>query len=153
MKERLEQVFSAHAGTSAELIPILQQVQEEFGYLPEEAMESIARFLRVPASRVYAVASFYAQFRFSPMGRHKVSVCTGTACHVKGADRVLDGVERVLGVSEGETTEDGEYTLETVACIGCCGLAPVLTIDDEAHGRLTPQGADRLFAKGEDSRQ
>ena len=138
MEGPLKKILSAYAGKSIELIPILQQVQNEFSYLPEPEMRQIARFVGVPESRVYAVATFYAQFRFTPMGRNKVTVCRGTACHVRGAQRILEEVEQRLGVKEGETTEDLEYTLETAACIGCCGLAPMIVINETTYGRLTP---------------
>jgi NADH-quinone oxidoreductase subunit E len=131
----LAEVFDSYSGNEQELISILQDVQERFGYLPEEAMLEISRFLGIPESRVYAVASFYAQFRFTPMGKNIVMCCRGTACHVKGAPRILDEVKRELGIDEGETTEDLEYTLETVACIGCCALAPCLMIMERVMGR------------------
>ncbi len=126
MEERLKAIFLSYDGKKDELIPILQQVQEEFGYLPEQAMLEIARFTGVPESRVYAVATFYTQFRFTPIGRNHVMVCRGTACHVRGAPRILEEIERQLGIKEGETTSDLEYSLETVACIGCCGLSPCI---------------------------
>ena len=116
----LSKVLDTHLGIPEELISILQDVQERFGYLPKEAMFDVSKFLGIPESRVYAVASFYAQFRFKPMGKNTVMVCRGTACHVKGAPRILDEFKRELGIDENETTEDKEYTLETVACLGCC---------------------------------
>ena len=137
MKEHLQKIFKRFRGTENELIPVLQAVQEELGYLPEESMQEIAAFLRVPESRVYAVASFYAQFRFTPIGRNHVMVCRGTACHVRGAPRIIETIERELGIAEGETTEDMEFSYETVACIGACGLAPNLTVNKDTHGRLT----------------
>lgn len=129
-----------------EIIPILQRIQAEFGYLPEQAMLEVARFAMVPESSVYATATFYAQFRFEPVGRNHVAVCRGTACHVRGAEGILQTLERQLGVKEGETSADLEYTLEAVACIGCCALAPALTINnEEVHGKLTPKKAAQLF--------
>ena len=145
MEERLSKIFSAFEKREDNLIPILQRVQEEFGYLPEDAMMGIAKAIGVPESRVYAVASFYAQFRFTPMGRNHVMVCRGTACHVRGAARILDEAERQLRIKEGETTEDLEYTLETVACIGCCGLAPTIVINEDTYGRLTPKDIPKIF--------
>jgi NADH-quinone oxidoreductase subunit E len=144
----LAEVFDSYSGNEQELISILQDVQERFGYLPEEAMLEISRFLGIPESRVYAVASFYAQFRFTPMGKNIVMCCRGTACHVKGAPRILDEVKRELGIDEGETTEDLEYTLETVACIGCCALAPCLMINDKVVAHLTPEKVKTLFKRG-----
>lgn len=143
----LSSVLDTFRGEEEELIPILQDIQERFGYLPKEAMFDVSKFLGVPESRVYAVASFYAQFRFKPMGKNTVSVCRGTACHVKGAPRILDEFKRVLGIDENETTEDQEYTLETVACLGCCALAPCATINDEVAANLTPKKVKSLFKK------
>ncbi|MGA7276416.1 MAG: NADH-quinone oxidoreductase subunit NuoE [Desulfocapsaceae bacterium] len=139
MEERLSAVLSPYKGRKDALIPILQQVQEEIGYLPDEAMLEIARTTGLPESRVYAVASFYAQFRFTPRGKHTIMVCRGTACHVRGAEKILEETERTLGIVEGETTEDKEYTLETVACIGCCALAPCVMIDEDVEAKLTPK--------------
>ena len=145
MEERLRAILAPYEGRKDKLIPILQQVQGEYGYLPEEAMAAIAKVTALPESRVYAVASFYAQFRFTPMGKHKVMVCRGTACHVQGAKRILEETERQLGIPQGETTEDLEYTLETVACIGCCALAPCMMIDEEVEAACDQeQGDDHL---------
>jgi NADH-quinone oxidoreductase subunit E len=141
----LTKVLDTYRGSQEELISILQDVQERFGYLPKEAMFDISKFLGVPESRVYAVASFYAQFRFMPMGKNTVMVCRGTACHVKGAPRILEEVKRELQVDEGETTKDLEYTLETVACLGCCALAPCIMINDEVAANLTPKKVKALF--------
>ena len=127
------------------LISLLQAVQERLGYLPPEALGTVARYARVPRSRVYGVASFYAQFRFNPVGRQRVAVCRGTACHVGGARFILEELERTLGIPEGQTTEDMEYSLETVACIGCCGLAPCLTVNDEVSAKLTPKKVRKKF--------
>jgi NADH-quinone oxidoreductase subunit E len=135
--ERLEAVLADHEPLKDELIPILQSVQEEFGYLPEESLRGVARHIRVPEAHVYGVASFYAQFRFTPVGKNMVMVCRGTACHVKGAPNILEEIETLLEIQEGETTPDMEHSLESVACIGCCALAPCLTVNTEVHGRLT----------------
>jgi NADH-quinone oxidoreductase subunit E len=133
-------------GNPYELIPMLQKVQNIMGYLPEEALREIARYIGVPESRVYAVATFYAQFRFTPIGRNHVMVCRGTACHVRGAPRILEAIEKKLGVGEGETTSDMEFSLETVACIGACGLAPNMVINKDTYGRLTKQRASEVLA-------
>jgi len=143
----LSRVLDTFRGDHEELIPILQDIQERFSYLPKEAMFDVSKFLGIPESRVYAVASFYAQFRFKPMGNNTVMVCRGTACHVKGAPRILDEFKRELGIDENETTEDQEYTLETVACLGCCALAPCAMINDEVAANLTPQKVKSLFQK------
>jgi len=143
----LANVLDPYSGSQEELISVLQDVQERFGYLPKEAMFEVSKFLGIPESRVYAVASFYAQFRFTPMGKNTVMVCRGTACHVKGAPRILDEFKRELGIDENETTEDKEYTLETVACLGCCALAPCAMINDEVAANLTPKKVKSLFQK------
>ena len=145
MEENLKEILSSYKGNSTELIPILQHVQKVYSYLPERAMLEISKFIAQPKSRIYAVASFYSQFRFTPMGKNKVMVCRGTACHVRGASRILDEVERQLAIKEGETTKDLEYTLETVACIGCCALAPCFTINEDVYGQLTRAKTAKIF--------
>lgn len=140
-----EGVEPADKGQSAGLIPLLQKAQAEWGYLPQEALRAIARELRLPESKVYGVATFYAQFKLTPVGRQRVMVCRGTACHVRGGARVLTTVKKELGLQEGETAADLSYTLETVACIGACALAPCLVVNNHVHGRLTPQKAAELF--------
>ena len=145
----LSSIFSSYRGKREELIPILQDVQEEFGYLSEEAMLEVAQFTGVPESGVYAVATFYAQFRFTPIGRHHVAVCRGTACHVQGAPRILEAIEEQLGIKEGETTPDLEYSLETVACIGACGLSPCFTDNRKVEAKMTPKKVAKYFTKGD----
>jgi len=129
------------------LIPALQAVQEKFGYLPEVAMEEIGRVAGVSPNVVYGVASFYAQFRTTPVGKKHVAVCQGTACHVRGAARILEAIERALDIKAGETTPELGYSLETVACIGACALAPTLRINEETHGKLTTNDIEKLFPK------
>jgi NADH-quinone oxidoreductase subunit E len=135
----LDRLLALYAGEKAEMIPILQHVQQVLGYLPEEAMRRIARFLRVPESTVFGVATFYAQFKFVPVGRNVIKVCRGTGCYVKGAPRLLDEIEKLLGIKDGETTLDLEYTLETVACFGSCALAPVVVVNGKVYGSVTPE--------------
>ena len=137
IKEQLDDVLSQYKGEKSELIPILQEAQEKFRYLPAEAMQTIARFLRIPESVVFGVSTFYSQFKLVPSGRNIVRVCRGTACHVRGGARILSEAERQLHIRPGETTEDMEYTLETVACIGACALAPTMTIEKETYGQMT----------------
>jgi NADH-quinone oxidoreductase subunit E len=120
------------------LIPVLQAVQHEFGYVPGEAMTTISQELRIPTAEIYGVATFYAQFHLQPRGRHIIRVCRGTACHVRGSLKILNKVKDLTGVEENKTTEDLRFTLEPVACIGACGLAPVMMVDDQTFGRLTP---------------
>jgi len=149
MEYSLSKILSSYKGAQGELIPILQKVQAEFGCLPEEAMNKVAEFCRVAESKVFGIASFYAQFRFVPLGRTQVTVCRGTACHVRGAPQILAEVERQLRIEEGETTPDLEYSLETVACIGCCALAPCLVINGKVESKMTPKKIKELFTKEE----
>ena len=143
--ELLEQILSSYSGQRNELVPILQEVQENLGYLPEDVMQDIARFISVPESHVYSVASFYAQFRTLPLGKKRVAVCRGTACHIRGAPQVLHAIEDLIHLKEGETSEDLEYTLETVACIGCCALAPCIRINKDVSGDMNAEKARKLF--------
>lgn len=147
MEPRLNAILASYEGTEDELIPILQHVQAEFGYLPAEAMLAVSRFARVPESRVYGVATFYAQFRFTPIGRQHILVCRGTACHVRGAPRILAEIEKHLGIKPGETTADGEYSLETVACIGACGLSPCIMSNKKVEAQMTPKKVSGLLRK------
>ena len=148
MEEPLSKIFSSFKGNPDELIPILQKVQHEYGYLSDSAMSETAEFTGVPSSRIYAVATFYAQFRFTPIGRNHITVCRGTACHVRGAPRILYEIEKTLGITDGETTEDLEYSLETVACIGACGLSPCIMINKKVKAKLTPRKVAELFTEG-----
>ena len=148
-REKLNDILSRYSGKKEELIPILQEAQEQFRYLPEETMREIARFLRLPESTVYGVATFYAQFKFSPVGRKVVRVCRGTACHVRGAPRILDEIEKHLGILPGETTDDLEYSLETIACFGSCALAPVMVVDENVYGRMTPARVGEILGEPE----
>jgi len=137
IKEKLNQILSRYSGKQDELIPILQEAQEQFRYLPSEVMLAIAKFLQLPESAIFGVATFYAQFKLTPSGRRVVRVCRGTACHVRGGARILREVEKRLGIKPGETTDDLEYSLETIACFGSCALAPVMVIDKNVYGRMT----------------
>ena len=129
----------------AQLIPILQMVQEKLKYLPPEAIKLVADYLEIPNSQVYGVATFYNQFRFNPPGKHPVKVCLGTACHVRGGDIILENFERKLEIKEGETTPDREFSVERVACVGCCALAPVALIGDDVHGKMAPSKVEGLI--------
>jgi NADH-quinone oxidoreductase subunit E len=133
----LKEILSHHKGEKHELITILQETQEKFRYLPAAAMQEISRFLNVPESTIYGVSTFYAQFKLTPLGKKVIRVCRGTACHVRGSAKVLAEMEKQLGIKAGQTTADMEYTLETVACIGACALAPTMTIDNETYGKMT----------------
>jgi NADH-quinone oxidoreductase subunit E len=131
------------------LIPILQEVQAFHGFISEDIVDEIERFTRVPAGEIYGVASFYSQFRFTKPGKHMVQVCLGTACHVRGSDRILELIERQLKVKAGDTTEDGTYSLERTACFGCCALAPVVMVNKDVHGRMSSTKAQKLLRKYE----
>ena len=146
MHQRLLPLLASHEGERGALIPVLQKVQSEFGYLPEEAISEIAHFLRVPESEVYGVASFYAQFRFQRQGEHTIKVCQGTACHVRGGHRILEAVERELGIHPEGTTEDYKFSLERVACFGCCALAPVMVVDKTVSGKMTIAKVKQILA-------
>ncbi len=146
VKEQLDELLSPYSGERGDLIPILQEVQERLGYLPREVMQKIAKFLSLPESTVYGVSTFYAQFKFVPTGKRIVKVCRGTACHVRGAGRILGAIERQLGIKPGETTDDLEYTLETIACFGSCALAPVIVIDKNVYGRMTTTKVGQILA-------
>ncbi len=147
MDERLNAILSRYEGRKHEVIPILQAVQRQFGYLQKETLRDVADFAGVPESQVYAVATFYAQFRFTPIGKKHVMVCRGTACHVRGAPRILQEIENQLGIKEGETTDDLEYSLETVACIGACGLSPCIMINEKVEASLTPKKVTKSLGK------
>ena len=132
-------------GKASLLIPLLQALQEELGWLPREALEEAAKHLRVPLSRVYGVATFYAQFYLEPRGRHLVRCCRGTACHVRGAAAVIRAVEETLGIKDGQTTPDLSFSFETVACLGACALAPVVVLDETYYGKMTPEKVRALL--------
>jgi len=143
-------ILRGFAGTRSDLVPALQRAQAALGYLSPDAVRRIARWLRLSENEVFGVATFYAQFRFTPPGRHHVRVCLGTACHVKGGVQMLQTLERKLGAGPGETTADGEYDVERVACLGCCALAPVLTLDDTIHGQMSVLALQELLDAGRD---
>jgi len=142
---QLDEILSSYQGANEDLIPILQHVQRVLGYLPETAMKRIARFLKLPESTVFGVGTFYAQFKLAPSGRNSVTVCRGTACHVRGGARILREVERHLGIKSGESTPDLEYCLETVACIGACALAPTMLVSNNTYGQMTPKKATEIL--------
>jgi NADH-quinone oxidoreductase subunit E len=144
-EKRLNEILSSYQGKKDELIPILQQVQQAFGYLPEPMMKKIAKFLQLPESTVFGVGTFYAQFKLVPSGRNIIRVCRGTACHVRGGARILREVEKHLGIKPGESTPDLEYCLETVACIGACALAPTMVVNNETHGQMTTKKAAEVL--------
>lgn len=135
--------------TSGDIIPLLQRIQEAYGYLPRDVVLRVCEETDLPASRVFGVATFYSQFSLQPQGRHLVRCCKGTACHVRGGQRVMDTIQRTLGISDGETTSDMAFSLETVACLGTCFLAPVLTVNDTYYGQVTPDRLKKVLAQYE----
>ena len=141
LQRRLSPIVEKYRGKEGASIPLLADVQSEIGYVAEEAVEYVGAELGIPPAELFGVATFYAMFRFQPQGKYVVRLCRGTACHVQGSGRVGEQIERSLDVKDGETTKDLMFTLQYVACIGCCSLAPVMLVNDEAYGRLTPEKA------------
>jgi NADH-quinone oxidoreductase subunit E len=141
----IEKIVKKYENRPDELISILQETQSMFGYLPEKALDGIANGLRIPSSRIYGVATFYTQFRLHPLGRYVVRICHGTACHVTGSDNLSKAVEEDIGIKEGGTTPDGLITLDRVACLGCCSLAPTVMINDKIYGKMTHDRLRRLI--------
>lgn len=149
IREKSRKIVEPWRNGKGGLIPILQAVQEQMGYLPPEALETISREMKIPSSEIYGVATFYAQFHLKPRGRHIIRICRGTACHVRGSLKILERVKEILKIEENGTTEDLRFTLEPVACLGACGLAPVVMINDVTYGRLTPDGIKPILDKHE----
>jgi len=147
MTNELASVLVGFQGEEGSLIPILQKVQEKYGYLPSEAISEVAKFTRMSESEIFGVASFYAQFYFAKRGKHSIKVCLGTACHVRGGQQILDEMERELKPDSGGTTEDHKFSLERVACFGSCALAPVMVIDKNVYGRMTVAKAKDILVE------
>jgi NADH-quinone oxidoreductase subunit E len=142
---RLDSVFENHQGEEGALIPVLQEAQGIYGYLSEEVLATIAKRLNIPLSRIFGVVTFYAQFYMTPRGRYTVRVCRGTACHVRGGKNILKAVQQALGIGEGETTADFKFTFETVACLGACALSPVMLVNKNYYGKLTPAKVEKVL--------
>ncbi len=140
-------IIDKHSTERGAVIPILQEVQDAYGYVPRAAIQRISAGIDVPSSEIYGIATFYAQFRLEPLGKYLVKVCHGTACHLCGADMVAETLAQATGAREGKTSEDGLFTVEKVACLGCCSLAPVMMINGEAYGRLTPESIGKIIAE------
>ncbi len=153
IREAVAEILGRHKSEREALIPVLQEVQARLGYLPREAMRQIAAALDIPEVDVYSVATFYNQFRLHPPGRHQIKVCMGTACHMMGGHIILDSFERRLNIKEGETTPDREFSLERVACVGCCALAPVVVVDDKVEGKVSPIRVDGILLSFEIEKQ
>lgn len=145
LKEEIDLILKKHPDPEESLIAVLQDVQSKDGYISENAVRYITEKTGIPASRIMGVASFYAGFRLKPVGKYRVMVCMGTACHVNGAERIGDTVKRILGIEAGDVTEDGLFSWEEVACLGCCSIAPAMMINDTAYGTLTPDKVQKII--------
>ena len=145
--ERLDEILVKYQSVKGALIPVLQEAQDAYGYLSKEVIQRIGEKMNIPTSQIFGVVTFYSQFHLNPRGQNIIRVCQGTACHVRGAKAILKAIEDKLNVVAGKTTNDLKFTLETVACIGACGLAPVMMINDDTHGRLTPEIVPDILAK------
>ncbi len=143
--DRLDQLIDESGLEESDLIGALQDIQRELNYVPEEAMRLVAEKIDVPLSQVYSIATFYKAFSLVPRGRHLINVCMGTACHVRGGVQILEKLQRDLGIETGGTSDDGRFSLEAVRCLGCCGLAPVIMIDGNFHGKLTQKSLERVL--------
>ena len=147
MKEKVTEIIQHYDSDEGFLVPILQDVQKEYNYLPREALNAISNILDLPLSRIYEVATFYKAFSLVPRGRHQLSLCMGTACHVRGATLLQENIERTLGIDAGETSDDLEFTFETVNCLGACALGPVLVVDEEYQGQVTLSKTNKILKK------
>lgn len=149
-KRELQEIIEKHKDTTGALIPVLHEAQEVYGYLPMSVQKQIAEGLNISLSEVYGVVTFYTQFSLKPKGKFKVSTCMGTACYVKGSNLILDKLKEKLGISVGDCTEDGKFSLDACRCIGACGLAPVIMINDDVYGRLSPDDIEKVLEKYKD---
>ena len=147
--KKLEEIINEHKTQDGALIPVLHEAQELFGYLPEEVQQKIAEGLGVSLAEVYGVATFYSRFTLTPKGRYNIQLCLGTACYVKGADKILEKLEELLGIKAGETTADGKFSIEGARCLGACGLAPVMVINGDVYGKITPDMVKGILDKYE----
>ena len=147
LKEQLLAVIEQHKDEQGALIPILQEAQNIYGYLPIEVQEVIAEKMNVPLEKIYGIVTFYSFFNLYPKGKYRISICLGTACYVKGSQKVLDKVSEVLGIQPGQCTPDGKFSLDTCRCVGACGLAPVMLVNDDVYGRMNPLEVEGVLAK------
>jgi NADH-quinone oxidoreductase subunit E len=144
-QDKIDQIINKYQDDASSLIQVLLEIQSENRWLPKEALEKISKKLKVPLNRIRHIATFYKAFSLIPKGRHEIHVCTGTACHVRGSSRILDAVHRNTGIRPGETDSDLKFSLETVNCLGCCALGPVLVVDGKCHGRMDPTKAEDVL--------
>ena len=143
----IDAIVHKHNVEPGAVIPILQEIQNAYGHVPPVAIQRVAEHMNIPASEIYGIVTFYAQFRLQPLGKNLVRVCHGTACHLGGAEMVAEALSQATGAGEGETSSDGLFTVERVACLGCCSLAPCIMINNETHGRLAPESIDKIVAE------
>jgi NADH-quinone oxidoreductase subunit E len=143
--DKIDKIIDKYQGDSGSLIQVLLEIQSENRWLPKEALEKVSKKLKVPLNRIQHIVTFYKAFSLVPKGRHEVHVCTGTACHVRGAPRLLDSVQDLLGIRPGETDQDLKFTLETVSCVGCCALGPVMIVDGEYYGKMAPAKSEEVL--------
>ena len=148
-EEQLLQVIKAQKGQKGALMPVMQQAQDIYGYLPIEVQKIISDEMDIPMEKIYGVATFYAQFALQPKGKYRISVCLGTACYVKGSGKIYEKLQELLQIQGGECTLDGKFSLDACRCVGACGLAPVMMINDDVHGRLTPDEVQGILEKYE----
>lgn len=143
--EKLEKILSKYEKNKSNLIQILSEVQENYGYIPENVQLEISKYLGIEMAEIYGVITFYSRFTLKPKGKYNIAVCLGTACFVKGSEKILDRIKQKLGIDVGQTTPDGRFSLEATRCIGACGLAPVFTVNDEVHGKATIDMVDKVL--------
>ncbi len=147
MDTNLEKIVDEHRDKPGLVISVLEHIQDEYGYLPKDVLKQVSGIINVPLAQIFSVATFYSAFTLKPRGKHTIHVCLGTACHVRGAPKIVDELSRELDVRAGDTTEDGQFTLETVRCIGCCSLAPVITVGEDIYGYNTMDKMGKIVAK------
>ena len=143
--DKVDEIIDRYVGEEGILIQLLLDIQSELNWIPKEALERISERLKIPVSQIYRIASFYKAMSLTPRGRHIVNVCLGTACHVRGGQRIMDRAKELLGIKEGETTPDMKFTLERVNCLGCCALGPVVVVDGEYHGKVAPAKVEKTL--------
>ena len=143
--EEMQKILNVYTEDKSNLIQILNEVQENYGYIPKYSQISISEYLDIPLAEIYGVITFYARFTLKPKGKYNIAVCLGTACFVKGSEKVLDKAKEILKIDVGETTEDGKFSLEATRCIGACGLAPVFTVNEEVYGKATPELIEKVI--------